>query len=495
MNWWIHSGRSVSNSTLQKPRLWQLKRNHRRHRRPALVWRLQCWTSRRPISGWVVCCRRKMQADDRTILTTDYKVRPVHSMFTNGFSVTKWFQWHLDLKFFDAMITSVVCFAAGHRKIYTTDLRKLDVHCRKLLRRVVGPPADIDWNQPWHTILHAWHRRIDQQLEYHGFKMWSTKYLSEYWKFANYVALLDDNRWVKRILHWNPGGGRPGRPFFQWQTPVQKFCRWHRLGTWLDIARNTDLWFQYYADFISFVQTWCCFHVFMYRFVHTMLLRFTSCALNGPPLGIQDQSQKSKVQFDWGYYFQTVRRAAGGHSHKRNTSLESSPLDGEKNVWHNVDWWKPRVKIINPSNNYTCKMYAGYNIGLTLRASKLWLDLAWPAVWTVTFVSHISGRNYRRMIRHPWSWWNLSTKAIFGACTAFQLGILEAHTKKRMIPKNIGLAMICIMNPKCGQPNGSVVAGIGFDPVQASVGVRKCQVVVTREILLRYLFCGMFLGA
>ena len=26
-----------------------------------------------------------------------------------------------------------------------------------------------------------------------------------------------------------------------------------------------------------------------------MLLRFTSCALNGPPLGIQDQSQKSSV--------------------------------------------------------------------------------------------------------------------------------------------------------------------------------------------------------
>ena len=83
--------------------------------------------------------------------------------------------------------------------------------------------VDIDWNQPWHTILHAWHRRIDQQLEYHGFKMWSTKYLSEYWKFANYVALLDDNRWVKRILHWNPGGGRSGRPFFQWQTPLPKF--------------------------------------------------------------------------------------------------------------------------------------------------------------------------------------------------------------------------------------------------------------------------------
>ena len=105
----------------------------------------------------------------------------VVSMFTNGFSVTKWFQWYFDpsiLKFFDAMITSAVCFAAGHRKLYTTDLRKLDVHCRKFFRRVVCPPVDIDWNQPWHTILHAWHRRIDQQLEYHGFR--STKYLSEY---------------------------------------------------------------------------------------------------------------------------------------------------------------------------------------------------------------------------------------------------------------------------------------------------------------------------
>ena len=88
INWWLHSGRLGSNSTLQKQRFWQVKRNHRRHWRPALVWRLLGWTNRRPINGWAVCCRRKMQADDKTILT-DYKVRPVHSIFTNGSSVTK----------------------------------------------------------------------------------------------------------------------------------------------------------------------------------------------------------------------------------------------------------------------------------------------------------------------------------------------------------------------------------------------------------------------
>ena len=49
----------------------------------------------RPINGLAVCCPRHMQADGRAILTTDYQVRPVHFMFTNGFSVTKWFHWHL----------------------------------------------------------------------------------------------------------------------------------------------------------------------------------------------------------------------------------------------------------------------------------------------------------------------------------------------------------------------------------------------------------------
>ena len=63
----------------------------------------------------------------------------------------------LRLKFFDAMVTSVVCFAAGHRKVYVGELRKLDVHCRKLLRRMVGPPPDANGNGPWHEVLHESH--------------------------------------------------------------------------------------------------------------------------------------------------------------------------------------------------------------------------------------------------------------------------------------------------------------------------------------------------
>ena len=72
-----------------------------------------------------------------------------------------------------------VCFAAGHRKVYVGELRKLDVHCRKLLRRMVGPPPDANWNRPSHKVLHEWHIRIEQQLECNGFKLWSRRYLAE----------------------------------------------------------------------------------------------------------------------------------------------------------------------------------------------------------------------------------------------------------------------------------------------------------------------------
>ena len=83
----------------------------------------------------------------------------------------------LRLKFFDAMVTSVVCFAAGHRKVYVGELRKVDV-------RMVGPPPDANWNGPWHEVLHEWHICIEQQQECNGFKLWSRRYLAGYWKFA-----------------------------------------------------------------------------------------------------------------------------------------------------------------------------------------------------------------------------------------------------------------------------------------------------------------------
>ena len=151
----------------------------------------------------------------------------------------------LRFNFFDAMVTSVVCFAAGHRKVYLGELRQLDAHCRRLLRRMVGPP--------WHDILHEWHIRIEQQLEFNGFKLWSHRYFTEYWKSANYVGLLPEDRWIRRVLAWHPQQRRIRRTFMTWDSPLQHFGRWQHLGDWLVTAQATDLWQHYLNDFCTFV--------------------------------------------------------------------------------------------------------------------------------------------------------------------------------------------------------------------------------------------------
>ena len=52
------------------------------------------------------------------------------------------------LQFLDKIVTPVACFAAGHRKIYKADLETMDVHFRRLLRSVVGPPSQTNWLYP-----------------------------------------------------------------------------------------------------------------------------------------------------------------------------------------------------------------------------------------------------------------------------------------------------------------------------------------------------------
>ena len=64
------------------------------------------------------------------------------------------------LQFFHQIVTPVACFAAGHRKIYKTDLETIDVHFPRLLRSVVGPPSQTNWLNPWHEILHDWNAPV-----------------------------------------------------------------------------------------------------------------------------------------------------------------------------------------------------------------------------------------------------------------------------------------------------------------------------------------------
>ena len=53
---------------------------------------------------------------------------------------------------------------------------------------------------------------------------WSNRSIFEYWRFVQYVAVLDENRWLKRVLAWHAGGGRLGRSFDLWDAPGRNFA-------------------------------------------------------------------------------------------------------------------------------------------------------------------------------------------------------------------------------------------------------------------------------
>ena len=100
----------------------------------------------------------------------------------------------LRLKFFNAVITPVACFAAGHRTLYPRDVQRSDIEMRKMLRRMIPPPVGIDWSAPWHVILHSWHARIDTVVHHFAFLPWSAVVRIKYWKFAAYIKTLPPQR-------------------------------------------------------------------------------------------------------------------------------------------------------------------------------------------------------------------------------------------------------------------------------------------------------------
>ena len=141
----------------------------------------------------------------------------------------------------------------SNRKIFKQELAALDVAHRKLLRRVVGPPAGIDWSRPWHEILHDWNVRVSIFAGQAGLKPWSHTCLEQHWKLAHYAVNLPCDRWLPRLLHWKPvGQRRVGRPRQQWDDMLRTFCRYKRLGEWGLAARDGRNWETLMPDFINF---------------------------------------------------------------------------------------------------------------------------------------------------------------------------------------------------------------------------------------------------
>ena len=159
------------------------------------------------------------------------------------------------LRYFESVVSSVACFAGGHRTMYNRHLERLGTHFRKLCRSIVGPPPGTDWTLEWHEILHQWNVRMNIFLDRANIKTWSHICCLSYWRLAQHIATLPQERWIRRILRWCPAGRhRTGRPHFHWESKLESYRRYKGLGRWIEAAMNRDVWDQHCKSFIEF----CC---------------------------------------------------------------------------------------------------------------------------------------------------------------------------------------------------------------------------------------------
>ena len=140
---------------------------------------------------------------------------------------------------FAKVISPVACFGASHCAIHKNDLAKLDVEFRRLMRMVVGPPADTHWASPWHKILSEGPTNI------------GLSHVEAVWKFVSYVATLPSERCTRRSLEWDIRGPRKrGRPAYTSETALQRYCMWKGGGNWIVEAAAYDHWTRSKQDFV-----------------------------------------------------------------------------------------------------------------------------------------------------------------------------------------------------------------------------------------------------
>ena len=75
-------------------------------------------------------------------------------------------------------------------------------------------------------------------------------------RIGNWLLTLPNfpiHHWVQRVLHWQPVGPRRlGRPKHRWDSKLEMYCRYQKLGRWENTAQDFEVWKQQLNGFLDF---------------------------------------------------------------------------------------------------------------------------------------------------------------------------------------------------------------------------------------------------
>ena len=142
-------------------------------------------------------------------------------------------------RLFEATVTPTLLYGCAAWALTQQMERRLRTQRRRMLRYLFCLHRRSE--ETWVEYIQRSARECDQLAEEYGMKPWITEYPSRKWQFARRLARHDDERWSSLIISWLPNnevGRAPGRPRTGWAKDFEMFAG----GSWLDMAKDKDLW-------------------------------------------------------------------------------------------------------------------------------------------------------------------------------------------------------------------------------------------------------------
>ena len=116
-------------------------------------------------------------------------------------------------RYFESVVSSVACFAGGHRTMHNRHLERLNTHFRKLCGSIVGPPPGTYWTLEWHEILHQWNVQVNIFIDRANIKIRSHIFLSERLEvsatYCHTTARALGSTNFTMVLGWNKSNWSP----------------------------------------------------------------------------------------------------------------------------------------------------------------------------------------------------------------------------------------------------------------------------------------------
>ena len=126
-------------------------------------------------------------------------------------------------RYFDAVVSSVVRVAGGHRTRYQKYIQSLNLHFRKFCRSIVRLSPHIGSTLGWHELLHIWNK-LAAHFAGDGKVPSRSGICCAYWKLAAHIAKLPIHHWIQKVFIWQTVGRRWLGRQHRWR------CRYQRMG-------------------------------------------------------------------------------------------------------------------------------------------------------------------------------------------------------------------------------------------------------------------------